>query len=63
MKMYAEIVDGRIANVILWDGKTEFNPGMELVEIPEGSPAGIGWDYLNQKFVDNRPEPETTDIP
>jgi hypothetical protein len=63
MKTYAEIVGNKVVNVVLWDGEAEFNPGLELVEIPEGSLAGIGWDYINNEFVDNRPEPETTDIP
>jgi hypothetical protein len=58
MKTYAEIVGDKVVNVVLWDGSTDFNPGVELVEIPEDSSAGIGWDYVKGKFVDNRPQPE-----
>jgi hypothetical protein len=58
MKTYAEVVENKVVNVVLWDGENEFNPEMELVEIPENVTAGIGWDYVDSKFVDNRPEPE-----
>ena len=58
MKTYAEIIDNKVVNVVMWDGVTLFNPGMELVEIPEDSHAGIGWDYVDEEFVDNRPQAE-----
>ena len=61
LKHMAHIVDGKVVNVSLWDGVTEWTPAEEVVEIPEGSSAGIGWDYDGKKFVDNRPKPETLD--
>ena len=56
LKTFAHIVDGKVVNVSLWDGVTEWTPAEEVVEIPEGVTAGIGWDYDKKKgFVDNRP--------
>lgn len=58
MNTYAIIENGKVTNVIVWDGVTDFDSSMELVEILEGVGAGIGWDYIDGKFVDNRPQPE-----
>jgi hypothetical protein len=55
MKHMAHIVDEKVVNVSVWDGVSAFRPAEELVEIPEGVSAGIGWDYVDGKFVDNRP--------
>lgn len=54
----AHILDGKIVNVSLWDGETSWTPAEEVVEIPEGVPAGIDWDYVDGEFVDNRPVEE-----
>jgi hypothetical protein len=59
-KTYAHIVDGKVVNVSIWDGETPYTPDEELVEIPEGTTAGIDWDYIDGEFVDNRPVPEIT---
>lgn len=56
VKTYAHIVDGVVVNVSVWDGETPYQTEETLVEIPKGSAAGIGWDYVGNKFVDNRPE-------
>ena len=58
LNTYAHIVDGKVVNVSIWDGKAPYTPDEELVEIPEGTTAGIDWDYINGEFVDNRPVPE-----
>jgi hypothetical protein len=58
MKTYAHIVDGKVVNVSLWDGITPWTPAEEVVEIPEGVPSGIDWDYVDGEFVDNRPADE-----
>jgi hypothetical protein len=58
LKTYAHIVDGKVVNVSIWDGETPYTPDEELVEIPEGTTAGIDWDYIDGEFVDNRPIPE-----
>jgi hypothetical protein len=55
IKTYALIEDGKVVNVIVWDGESELNSSVELVELTNN--AGIGWDYVNGKFADNRPEP------
>jgi hypothetical protein len=55
LKTYAHISQGKVVNVSLWNGKADFQPKEQLVEIPKDSAAGIGWDYINGKFVDNRP--------
>jgi len=58
-KTYAVVVDGKVVNVAVWDGETAWTPERgEAVEIPEGVSAGIGWDYIDGEFVDNRPQPE-----
>jgi hypothetical protein len=55
LKVMAHIVDGVVVDVSLWDGVTKWKPLDEIAEIPEGSGAGIGWDYIDGEFVDNRP--------
>jgi hypothetical protein len=55
LKNYAHIVDGKVANVSVWDGVTPWNPTEEIVEIVSGVNAGIGWDYIDGEFIDNRP--------
>jgi hypothetical protein len=58
LKTYAHIVGGEVVNVSLWDGVTPWTPSEQVVEIPEGVTAGIGWDYIDGEFVDNRPQPD-----
>jgi hypothetical protein len=65
---YAHVVDGAVVNVSMWDGVTLFDPGegVALVPLPyveqDGErfyTAGIGWDYADGQFIDNRPtEPD-----
>jgi hypothetical protein len=55
LKNYAHIVDGKVVNVSMWNSESDWTPDEEIVEIPEGSHAGIGWDYDGTKFIDNRP--------
>jgi hypothetical protein len=55
LKYMAHIVDGTVVSVSVWDGVAEWTPAEEVVEIPEDSHAGIGWDWDGKKFVDNRP--------
>ena len=54
---YAVVTDGTVTNVVVWDGDTPWTPpaGSEAVRVEEGVPAGIGWEYLDGEFVDNRP--------
>jgi hypothetical protein len=53
---YAVVVGGKVVNVAVWDGQTPWTPDTgDVVEIPADSYAGVGWDYVGGKFVDNRP--------
>jgi hypothetical protein len=52
LKTYAHILDGKVVNVSLW---AETPEDKTLVEIPEGTTAGIDWDYIDGEFIDNRP--------
>jgi hypothetical protein len=52
-KQYAIIQAGKVINVVLWNGKSTWQYEGELVELTDN--AGIGWDYIDGKFVDNRP--------
>lgn len=63
-KRWACVLDGKVDMVIVWDGVQEWAPSKTytMVELPDGSPVGPGWDYDGKKFVDNRPvEEELTD--
>jgi hypothetical protein len=55
MKKMAHIVDGKVVNVSLWDGQSDWEPAEEVVQILPGTPGGIGWDYVDGEFIDNRP--------
>jgi hypothetical protein len=55
---YAVIETQKVINVVIWDGETEWLHEGEAVLIPENSSAGIGWDYIDGEFIDNRPQPE-----
>jgi hypothetical protein len=59
IKTYALIQDGKVVNVIVWDGLSEFNSLADLVELTNN--AGIGWNYVDGKFSDNRPKPTEPD--
>jgi hypothetical protein len=56
MTNYALVRDGKVVNVVVWDGESDYQPDGELVLLD--GPGGIGWDYQDGTFVDNRPEPE-----
>jgi hypothetical protein len=56
MQNFAVIEKGKIVNVVLAEADYATEQGWVL--IPEESFAGIGWDYVDGQFVDNRPKPE-----
>jgi hypothetical protein len=62
LKTYAHIIDGKVVNISIWDGQAEFTVEEDLIEIPNDSSAGIGWDYIDGEFVDNRPQTEMPQI-
>ena len=55
MPNFAIIKDGKVVNTVVAEFEHAAKQGWEL--IPEGSLAGIGWDHINDQFVDNRPAP------
>lgn len=48
---YAVIKDGKVINIVLADPEFALNQGW--IECPEE--VGIGWDYDDTSFIDNRP--------
>ena len=58
LKLMAQILDGKVVNVSVWDGVSLWEPEGPVVEIPDGVNAGVGWDCIDGKFVDNRPQDE-----
>jgi hypothetical protein len=59
-KTYALIENKKVVNVILWDGESDLPFANKLVELTDN--AGIGWDYVDGEFVDNRPKTEMPEI-
>jgi hypothetical protein len=56
MNNYALVRDGKVVNVIVWDGIEPYETDGQLVLL--NGPGGIGWDYQDGTFVDNRPQDE-----
>lgn len=58
---YAEVFEGQVLNVILWDGESLYSGAEALVPIPEGESVGCGWSYLDGIFIppvaDEEPPP------
>lgn len=52
---YAIIENGKVVNTAVADEEYAAEQGWVLLT---GS-AGVGWDYIDGEFVDNRPQPET----
>jgi hypothetical protein len=59
MPIYAVIESGKVTNVVVSDPSYAAEKGW--VELAGN--AGIGWDYVNGQFVDNRPVPEAPVTP
>jgi hypothetical protein len=61
-KKWACVKDGKVELVIIWDGIEEWSPAndYEMVELSDESFAGVGFDYIDGEFVDNRPVAEDT---
>ena len=62
-KRWACVKDGTVEMVIIWDGVQKWAPAdsYTMVELPDDSPVGSGWDYKKGKFEDNRPVEVITD--
>jgi hypothetical protein len=54
MPNYAIIENGKVVNTVI--AESDYAAQQGWVALPEN--AGIGWDYVNGQFVDNRPAPE-----
>ena len=52
MAKYAIIENGKVVNTVLAESGYATSQGWVLCEN-----GGIGWDYINGQFVDNRPQP------
>ena len=57
---YAQIVDGIVVNVIVWDGTIPLELDGELVNVDD-VPCGPSWTYANGEFVAPPPAPELDD--
>jgi hypothetical protein len=52
------VIDGdTVVNTVVWDGQSDWTPpdGTTLVSLADFPHVGIGWDYVDGGFVDNRP--------
>lgn len=65
MPIYAHVQDGKVVNTSVWDGVQPYTPGegVTLVQVTDGDEPrvgmpGVGWDYVDGQFVDNRPRPD-----
>lgn len=60
MKELAVINNGKVSNIILWDGgNSDFFKEVDgkIIEIPEGVKTSIGWEYDGETFLPT-PTPE-----
>jgi hypothetical protein len=58
--VWAVIDGGLVVNTVVWDGVSDWTPpaGTTLVSLAEHPHVGIGWDFVDGDFVDNRPTEE-----
>jgi len=61
MSRYAMMEGDQVINVAYWDGETPWEPGCEVVELPEGSRVGPGWIRSNSEWLDPNPQIPITD--
>jgi hypothetical protein len=47
---YAQVIDGIVVNVIVWDGTTPLGLNGELINVDD-VPCGPGWLYTDGVFV------------
>jgi hypothetical protein len=57
---WAIVEGGVVVNAIVWDGVADWNrpKDAEIVSLADYPHVGIGWDYTDGEFVDNRPVEE-----
>lgn len=50
MENYAVVEDGKVTNIVVWDGKSEWAPDNgDVMPAPDG--IGIGWLYADDVFA------------
>lgn len=54
MPNFAIIENGKVVNAVV--AETDYANSQGWIALPDN--AGIGWDYIDGQFVDNRPQPE-----
>ena len=59
---WAVVQDGKVVNTVVWDGYSAWPTpeGCELVSLVGNEGVGVGWDYIDGIFVDNRESTEGT---
>jgi hypothetical protein len=57
MANYAIIENGKVVNLVV--AEADYAATQGWVACPDG---GIGWDYINGQFVDNRPKPDAATL-
>ena len=57
VRNWACIDDGNVVRVVRWDGVASWPPADDylMVDLTDHPGVGIGWDYQDGQFVDNRP--------
>lgn len=58
MPNYAIIKNEKVVNAVV--AEADYAATQGWVELTSG---GVGWDYVNGQFIDNRPLPETVTAP
>lgn len=58
---YVVVSAGRVVNITLWDGATDYDPGPGLILVASED-AGIGWTYADGMFSEP-PPPEEPEAP
>ncbi|USE78901.1 hypothetical protein NDR89_19900 [Cupriavidus gilardii] len=48
---YAQVADGRVVNIVLWDGGSPLKTDNPLIPIPDAAPVAIGYGYANGTFM------------
>ena len=61
MANYAIVENTKVINTCTWDGQSEWQPpeGTQAVLIQDGVVAGVGYHYINGKFIPPAPQPVT----
>ncbi|TXK17414.1 hypothetical protein [Homoserinibacter sp. GY 40078] len=48
---YAQVVEGLVVNVVIWDGEAPYGPEGQLVLPGTDMPVGIGWRYEGGAWI------------